>query len=175
MMVDSFSPLTRRILALGILALLLLLGVRVAAGVAEGVSGSLEELGDRRFVLARLEAVRSRPAPVRPRPLPPGLHIQAASHEQASAVAAAAVRGAAAAAQFTLSAVSVAPPRAENPALIELRIAGKGPELSALTFVEHLERGQPAIRLRTWQIAADPATPEISVEGIASAAWGPGQ
>lgn len=171
-MIDGFSPLTRRILAFGILVLLLLLGLRVAAGVAEGVSGSLQELSDKRFVLARLEAVRSRPEPVRPRPLPPGLHFQAASYEQASAMASSAVRGAAAAAQFTLSSVSVDPLKPENPGLIEIRVGGKGPELAALAFVEQLERGQPAMRLRTWQVAADPASPEIAIEGVAAAAWG---
>lgn len=174
-MVDSFSPLTRRILALGVLVLLLLLGARVAATVVEGASGSLQELRDRRFVLARLEAVRSRPLPVRARPLPPGLHIQAASYEQASAIAASAIRGAAAAAQLTLTSVAVEPPQPANRGLIELRVAGKGPELAALAFVEHLERGQPAIRLRSWRMAADPATPELAIEGVAAAAWGPSQ
>lgn len=170
-MIQSFSPLTRRILAVGLLVLLVLLGLRLAAGLGGAISSSLEELEDSRFRLARMEALRTRAAPPAADPLPAGLTLAAASHEDAAAQALAAVNGAAGAAQLTLARAAPLPQEPGNPNLVQVTLSAAGPEAAVLAFVSELEKSTPPVRLASWRIAAAPGG-GLAVEGVAAAAWG---
>ncbi len=172
-MIQEFSPRTRRIVAIGILVLLALLAVQLSAAVARAVSNSLDELEESRFRLARLEAIRARPAAPPPRPIPEELTFQAASYDEAAAQALAAVNAAAASAQLVLPTVSALPRDEANPNLIRISVAGSAPEQAVLTFIGEIEKASPAVRLRSWNAtAAEGQPPALIFEGVAVAAWG---
>ena len=183
-MMESFSPLSRRIVALGLLALLVLLALKAAATLAGGLSGSLEELEDSRFRLAKLEAIRARPLPPRPPAPPQHLYFTAGSHGEVVAQVQGLLNGAAASTNLALTRVSPLPQMPHDPALVQVALSAQGPELSLLEFIAQIENGSPAVRLRDWRIAvgasgaaapgaaAPVAASELRLEAMAVAAWG---
>jgi hypothetical protein len=171
-MIADFSPLTRRLLAIGLLILALLLAVRLATAVAGGVGGALESLDDSRFALARLEALRRRSEPPRAPPLQPGLAIAAASHEAAGEAAAGRIAGAASG-KVLIDSISLLSQDAANPRLVRISIAARGREPELLAFIQALEQPDPPIRLHEWSIAApSPGAAELTLQATALAAWG---
>ena len=169
-MMDAFSPLTRRILALGLLILLLLLALRLVLGAVETVGASVSELEDSRFRLARLEAVAARPAAAPAPALPSGLTFTAANAEEAAAAMLAALNGAAS--QVQLGAVAPLPPDPQNPQLVSLSVSAVAPEANLLAFIRDLEGASPPIRLHMWSIAPSaPGAADLQLQGVAVGAW----
>jgi hypothetical protein len=175
-MIESFSPLTRRILALGLLVLAVLLGLRlILLGVA-AVGTALERLEDSRFALARVEAVRARPVPPRTPPPPAGQFLQAASHAAAAEAAGARVRAAASASGVTLETIAPLPEDLANPRLVRLALAARGTEPAMLAFVQAVERDDPPMRLQGWSIGRPaPDAPGLILQGSAVMAWSTAQ
>ena len=171
-MMNAFSPLTRRILALGLLVLLLLLGLRLVLAAVETVGASISELEDSRFRLARLEAIAARPAAPPAPALPSGLTFTAASAEEAGTAMVGALH--AAASQIQLGAVAPLPTDPKNPQLVSLSVSAAAPEASLLAFIRDLEAASPSIRLRTWSIAPSaPGAADLQLQGVSVAAWSP--
>jgi hypothetical protein len=168
---DGLSPLTQRIVALGLLVLLLLSGLRLAVAVAGWTTASLEALDDSRFQLAKLQAIRARAAPIPGSPIPAGAAFSAKAHGQALASAVGAIRSAAGATGVQVQAAPE-PLLKDNPNLLSIRVAASGREAALLGFVAQVERSQPAIRLRSWTLARTaPQSPELSLKAVAVAAW----
>lgn len=171
-MIENFSPLTRRLLAAGLLLLAVLLALRLAGVVIDAVGGSLDRLQDSRFARARVEAVRTRPPPPAAPPLPPGQFLQAESHEAAADAAAARLRGAASQASVTLDAVTPVPEDTGNPRLVRLTFTARAPEPALLAFIQAVERDDPPLRLHGWSIVpAAPGAAELTLQANAVAAW----
>ncbi len=172
-MIQSFSPLTRRILAIGVLVLALLVAVNVASGVAASVTAALDDLDDSRYRLARLEAIAKKPALPAAEPIPQNVAFSAPDHEAAAGQVTQALNAAAATSQLTLAGISAAPQDRSNPGLISVAVAATGPEQPILAFIGEVEKGSPVIRLRSWTIRrASPDSPELAFEGVAVASWG---
>ena len=173
-MIENFSPITRRILAVGLLVLALLVGLRLVALAAAGVGSALERLQDSRFALARVEAVRARPLPLQAKPLPPDQFYGAASHEAAAAAGVTRLRSVAGENGVTLDSLTPVPVDPANPQLVRLSFAARAAEPSLLAFLQALERDDPPMRLHGWSIArAAPDTPELALQGSAVMAWSP--
>lgn len=171
-MTDNFSPLTRRILALGILILVLLFALRAGAALAGWTAGSIEALEDSRFRLARIEALRTRPAPPPLPPLPVGSGFNGRDHRSATEALGATVTAAAAAAGLALTEIAAEPQQAGNPRLVALRLAAAGPESAVLDFVARVEASSPTVRLVSWTIerAGGEAEP-LRLVAVAAGAW----
>jgi len=175
-MIESFSPFTRRVLAIGLLILALLVAGQLFALIASGVGNALDRLQDSRFALARVEAVRTRPPPPRAAPLPPGQFIGADSHGTAAAAAAGRIRTAAGQSGVTLEAMAAAPVDPLNPKLVRLTFAARAAEPALLGFLQTVERDDPPLRLNSWSISrAAPDSPELILQASAVTAWSPAQ
>lgn len=173
-MIENFSPLTRRILAIGLLVLALLVVLQLLGLVAGTVGGALGRLEDSRFALARVEAIRARPLPPPAPPLPPGQALQAASHSAAADLAAARLRTAAGELGVTLDSVTPVPEDPANPRLVRLSFAARAAEPALLGFIQAVERDDPPLRLHGWSIApVAPNAPELILQGSAVLAWSP--
>ena len=174
-MIASFSPLTRRILAVGLLILALLLAVQVFSLAATAIGTALGRLEDSRFALARVEAVRARPLPPRAPPLPPGQFLQADSHNTATAAAAGRIRTAAGGSGVTLEGMTAVPADPANPRLVRISFAARAAEPALLNFIQTVERNDPPLRLHAWSIARTPGGPELVLQASAVVAWSPAQ
>lgn len=178
-MTDNLSPLARRALAFGLFLLGLLILVDLVGTVAGRTKSAADRLEDARHQLARLEAIRSRPAPPQGPPPPPGSAWNAPRFETAAALAAAAAGAAAAVAELPLESAEPSPPDPANSNLIRLSIRIAGPEDRLLRFVSALERGSPTLRLLSWRITREPGADgaatdavQLRLDGVAGAAWG---
>lgn len=169
-MIHGLSPQVRRILAVGLAVLLLLLGGSLIAKLANATGEALDDLEDARFRSARLTALSQRPPTAAGTPIPEDLLFRGPALEAAQIDFAGRIAAAAANAQLTLDPAPALPPDGISPAL-RMPIAATGPEQSLLSFVNQLEQGRPVIRLSSWRIApqADPAL--LRIEGVAIAAW----
>lgn len=171
-MIDSFSPLTRRILALGLLVLALLVGLRLIVLVVGGVGDALDRLEDSRFALARVEAIRAGPLPPRMPPLAPGQFLQAETHAVAADAAAARIRDAATRHIVTLEGMTAAPQDPANPKLVQLSFVARAAEPALLGFLQTVEQDGPPLRLQGWSIGrGSPDSPELSLQATAVVAW----
>jgi hypothetical protein len=174
--IESFSPLTRRVLAVGLLILALLLAVQIFSLAAAAVGTALGRLEDSRFALARVEAVRARPLPPRAPPLPLGQFLQADSHDTATAAAAGRIRRAAGGSGVTLDGMTAVPADPANPRLVRISFAARAAEPALLAFIQAVEREDPPLRLHAWSIArAAPGAPELVLQASAVVAWSPAQ
>jgi Type II secretion system (T2SS), protein M subtype b len=172
-MTASWSPLTRRLVALGLL-ILALLGVLnlIIMPVATMLTDSLDALHDNRFRLARLDAIDARP-PLPPAPvLAPGLTVTGIDQGAAAAALIGNIGAAAARAQLALEPPTLLPSATGDAKRLALRVAATGPEPMMLQFVNELERGAPLIRFRSWRLSVVEGSPrQLRFEAIAVAAW----
>ena len=83
-MIDNFSPLTRKFIALAILFFVLMFCVIIVILPAIGlISAKLDRLAEARFQKARLEEIQDRPLPARGNPIAADLYLHATSPEAA--------------------------------------------------------------------------------------------
>lgn len=174
-MMAGFSPLTRRLVAIGLLIIAILLALNLLIlPVHALMASSLDTLAESRFQLGRLRAIEARPDPVVGEPVPAGAVISAADHDGASMLLAEAITAAAARAQLEVQ--SIAPGQSERGAQVAAKIAVAGPHDAVLGFVNDLERGSPLARFDDWSITANaPATAgepvRLSLDATVVAAW----
>jgi len=148
---QGFSPLTRKILALGLLFLgLFLLWTVTASPVISTIDASLTELNDARFQRMRLEQIQSRPALEPTEELPANLVTRAKTSEEAQNAMLAQINALAMQNGFEL--VIVPRPPTKGSKLIAYDVSISGDELNIIRFINSLERGNPMMRFRGWQI-----------------------
>ena len=171
-MIQSFSPLTRKFLALALLffAIMAALSLVILPVVSE-VRSSLDGLADARFRLARLDAIKARPEPKIANEVPQGATILAADAARAMDQFRGQVVGAAASHQVQLVSILPLGANGAQPRLMALQLVVSGSEHQVLTLVNSLEQGRPLIRLKTWTInreeqSAVPAVP-LAQPGLA--------
>lgn len=169
----ALSPLTRRIVAIALLALAVLVVLSLAEAALSGTIDAVEGLGQARSRSARLDALASRRSPPEAPPLPAQLAFPGATRQAAAAAVGMRIRATAARAQLGPPSLALPPEDPTNPNLIRIELALEGPEMRLLRFVADLERDAPAVRLRTWRISRlDAPTPGLRLEATAVAAWG---
>ncbi|WP_162806438.1 hypothetical protein [Sphingosinicella terrae] len=171
-MIGTLSPLSRRIIALGILVLALLLALTAIETMTAAVGDALARLEQARSRSARLEALRDRPSPPEPTPLPEGMALRAPGHAAAAELAQARIATAASSAEIVPSQIEPAPQDSSNPGLVRVAVVVEGAESRILDFVERLERDPPAIRLRAWRIGRlEGEASGLRLDAVAVAAW----
>lgn len=175
-MMRSFSPLTQRIIAVGILVLLVLIAANIAAATSSAVTNALADLEDARFRVARLSALSQRPR-TQPGPsVPAGMLFAAPSQDAAQVALTASISAAAQGAQLQLESVVGVPSQLPKEKLVRTSLTTTGPEQAVLSFIGKVEQGRPAVRFEQWRIAVAEGQPgAIRFEGVAVAAWGNGQ
>jgi hypothetical protein len=165
-MMAPFSPVTRRVVAVGIfvLALFGLINL-VALPVYALTASSLSGLEDARFQRARLEAIAARPPLPRSEPVPASLYLTAPDRERAADALIAAIG--AAASRYEVQVESIAPAAADpaRPGAVTVTIAARGEHDRMLAWINDLERGTPAVYFPIWKLAQSDAAAANAVEG----------
>jgi hypothetical protein len=165
-MMTSFSPLTRRVVAVGIAVLALFALVNlVALPVYALTASSLSGLEDARFQRARLEAIAARPPLPRAEPVPASFYLTAPDRERAADVLIAAIG--AAASRYEVQVDSIAPAAADpaRPGAVTVTIAARGEHDRMLAWINDLERGTPAVYFLVWKLGQSEAGVTPAVEG----------
>jgi len=169
---DALSPVTRRIVALGILLLVLITATNLLVlPLSSALRGSLSRLGDVRFERAQTEAIANRPPAPPASPLPSGIAIVAANPGDASARLAAIVRQKATVAGVTILALAPAGGASDKSAAISADFAVEGSELAVLAFLKQVESDRLLMRLPSWHMQVDDAH-KVRLDGQVAAAWG---
>ena len=169
-MMAQFSPLTRRIVALGI-AVLALLGLinLVIVPIYGLAAGSLSALEDARFQRARLEAIAARPPLPRSEPVPASLYLAAPDRQRASDALIAAIGGTAAGYEVQLDAVAPTEVDPGRPETIGVRFTARGEQDKILAWINDLERGSPAAYFADWTLGPGTDTPAASAPAAIAA------
>jgi hypothetical protein len=190
-MIDQLSPLTRRIVAVGLLVLIVLLAVQLI------IAPLFSAIGDQRAELADLRARRVRLEATKARLLPDGstmamaLAIAAPDRAAAQLRLRALLTGSAGIAGVTLVATASSA-TADRPRDVAIDLSASGTEAALTTFASLVEHGTPLIRFRHWQIGRDetalpppgalpgalpggsaPSVPALRLTGLAIAVWAP--
>lgn len=168
----ALSPATRRILAIGLLILALLLALQwLLLPLAGTIQAQREELVGLRSRAAHLAAVRDQPLP-RMSSLPAHSTIRAAAAGPALDQLKVAVNQAASAAGVTLRGMIAHSAADRSGALLALDIDATGSEEAITRFVGLLEDGDPLVRFESWRLQAG-ATPDqpLALSGRLAAAW----
>jgi hypothetical protein len=155
-MMASFSPLTRKLLALGILVLLVLGALQlIVAPLYALTANSLSGLEDARFRRARLESIAARPPLPTAAPVPASLYLAAPDRQRATDLLLAAIGGSASRYQVQID--SIAPLAAESSrgAAIAVTIAARGEHDKVLAWINELERGIPNVHFADWSLVPD--------------------
>jgi hypothetical protein len=168
-MMDLLTPLTRRIVALGLLVLVLLSGLSfVVAPLIAANQNTLSELALVREALARARAIQEAPAIPKIAEFPQSAGLKAASMQAAreSLAGYAMSRASAKGLQITLPAMPQ--PRVRAPAPVELAISITGAREALLEWMSDVETGRPACRFLTYRLvdAGPPmGTPSLMPQG----------
>jgi hypothetical protein len=172
-MMAQFSPFTRRVVAIGILILLVLGAIDlVIAPLYALTANSLSGLEDARFRRARLEAIEARPPVPSAEPVPASLYLAAPDRQHAADALLAAIGASAARYEVQLDSVAPLPADSSRGAAIAVTVAARGEHDKLLAWINELERGAPAIHFADWSLAPDtgPAgTPATGMPGVAPA------
>jgi hypothetical protein len=151
----DFSPVTRRILAVGILIFLLIVTISwIVTPALSLVDTKLDELADLRFRRARLDALLKRPTPPASVPIPSSLYVSAPNREAAAEQVLVGIRDIAVQHQVLIEQATVLPAGSGTPSHITINLAASGPEVNLVAFINALERGTPMIRLSPWKLAS---------------------
>jgi len=183
-MMGQFSPAMRKFLAVAVLILgLVFIWTLILSPVAAQMEASLIKLQNARFQHMRLGQIKARPKPEKVEPITVEILVAAKTREEAVTQIGTYLNGLAA--QNGLQVASIMPRSGnEGSKLIAFDFALTGEEVGVSQFINSLERGFPAMRLRSWQIAspeiaarmseagaAMPNDPTIEFSGQAVAAW----
>lgn len=155
-MIEQFSPSSRRLIAVGLAVLVMLLLVTfVIQPIVSFCVQAVSDLRDARYRRDRLEVIVARPLPPEVSPPSPDLMLTPGNP---SAVLEAIVAGAAATRSVTLQNASAQV--AAGGAVIET-LQAQAPELAMMRFINDLERGRPIIRFTRLRLtaAAEPGGP----------------
>lgn len=170
-MIDQVSPLTRRVVAIGLLVLILLVGLQgIIVPLISGISDQREELAILRDRAAHLKDINDRPLPAMSA-LPAHAAIKAMAAGPALERLRAAISQAAAASGVILN--GVAPPSTAVPAQhLDLDLSATGSEEALTQFIGLLEHGDPLMRWESWRIQPESAAGRpLTLSGRVVAAW----
>jgi hypothetical protein len=185
-MIASFSPLTRRVLAIGLLVLLVLGAIQlVIAPIYSLTANSLSDLQDARFRRARLESIAARPPLPASAPVPASLYVTAPDRQRATDLILAAISGSAGRYQVQIDSIAPLPEQSSRGAAIAVTVAARGEHDKVLAWINELERGTPNVHFADWSLAPDgsasaaaagagTAMPGLSPVPSPDAAAGPG-
>lgn len=183
-MLGQFSPGMRKFLAIAVLILgLFLIWTLLLSPVIAQMEASLTKLQDARFQRIRLERIDARAIPQKAQPITAGILVTAKTREEATTQIGAYLNNLAV--QNGLQVANITPrPGTGGSKLIAFDFALTGEEISVMRFINNLERGSPAMRLRSWRIESPelmippdradediPLDPSIQFSGQAVAAW----
>lgn len=167
-MMAQFSPLTRRVVAIGILILGLFALVNLLIVPLYGLTaGSVSDLEDARFQRARLEAIAARAPLPRSDPVPSTLYLTAPDRQRAVDALISAIGGSAARYEIQLDNVAPLPADPSRPKAIALSLSARGEQDRMLAWINELEIGPPSIRFGEWSLGQDSG--EGAVAPIAAA------
>lgn len=168
---DSFSPLGRRLIALGLLAVLLLgMATLVLMPLWARMTESSANLADLRFRHDQLSAIAARPAPP---PTPSALAAEMiAALDEGAARAQLQTALQSAAATAGIEAQLTPAPSVTDASLVAVAVNASAPEEKLLQFLGQIEQAQPLVRFRSWRLGAPPpGENKVSFSGEAVAAW----
>ncbi len=170
-MIDQFSPLTRRIVAVGLLILVLLIGLQgILLPVANRISDQREELAVLRDRAAHLQDISDRPLPAMSA-LPAHAAIKAMAAGPALERLRAAISQAATASGVALNGVAASSAGGSTQRLY-LDVNATGSEEALTQFIGLLEHGDPLMRWESWRIQSGSATDQpLTLSGRVAAAW----
>lgn len=162
-MMDSLPPLTRRVIALGLLALLVLVAItQLVIPLVDTNRDALRDLKDVREARARAEAIRAAPEPRPVMPFPTKAGLRAADVRTAGETFVGQLASSAARQGLQIAIVAMPRLSASAPAPINLKISVTGRREALLDWMSKLERGAPAVRLRDWQLSDQGQVPAIA-------------
>lgn len=172
-MTEQLSPLTRRIVAIGLLVLVLLILVQwVVVPIIQTIGDQRDDLATLRNRHARLVATAKRLLPDAST-MPPGLAIGATDSTAAGHRLQALLAGSASIAHVALSPgnITALPGTAH---LVGAEIVVGGTEAEVTRFVSLVEHGSPALRFRHWRLSPrEGASDAVQFSGQVIAAWEP--
>lgn len=174
-MMDSFSPFTRRLVAISIpVFVVLAIGSVIVLPVVDALSASREQLADDRFRASKLKAIIEAPTLPAVARVPRGLYISAPAIAPASAALANIITSTAARNQMAVDHVVAINGGGTDLALVDF--AATGSEAGILSFLNELEVGSPLVRMQNVRLIAIEGQPrQLRVEGVAMAARGRGR
>ena len=167
-MIASFSPFTRRVLALGILVLLLLGAIQlIVAPLYAVTANSLSDLEDARFRRARLESIAARPPLPAAPPVPASLYLTAPDRQRATDLLLATIGGSAGRHQVQIDSIAALPAGSSRGAAIAVTVSARGEHDKVLAWVNELERGSPSVHFADWSLAPDASAPAAAAGAAA--------
>lgn len=180
-MIENFSPLSRRIVAVGLLILLVLLSINlVIVPVVGRLFDTLDELENSRMALARLQAIRQRPIPPKGKAVPSELYLIAGDHQAAGDLLAARLATVADQQAVEISGLSLMGPMGAEDRAIRLSASVTGDQEKLLAFINAIEQGPPAVRFENWSLKSGGEVPAVAAapvklefRGVAAVAWRP--
>jgi hypothetical protein len=172
-MTELLSPFSRRIIALGLLFLVMVTVINViAVPLFAAVRNQLDALADARLGVAHLEAVDRVPTPRRTPPVPDDLYIQAPNRELATEALLTIIRSSAQSRKVALDVPGALTLDPAQPAQIAVSLSFAAPEADIEALLHDLETGPPAIRFSQWRMTApDDPKGNPRFEGRAIAVW----
>jgi len=174
-MIDSFSPLTRKFIAVAILFLVVMFCVNLVILPTIGLVGEqLDRLAEARFQRARLEAIQERPLPATGDPIPADLYIRAKSAEAGQNALLATLNELASGNAVSLEQANAVPVDTATSQRVTVDLSVSGPELALASFINGLEAHRPMIRFVSWKImAGESGQGPARLSGRAVAVWSP--
>jgi len=172
-MIETLSPFSRRLIAIGslLLAILTLLNL-VLVPLWQWNVDNLDELAAARMRLARMRAAVAADPPAKGDAVPATAMILAPTREAAVATLTAAIQASAARVGVTPQVVGPAPSLRGKEMKMVVNINASGSETALVDLLADIESNSPAIRLERWAIVAgDTADSPAHLEARAVALW----
>lgn len=175
----NLSPLAQRLVAIGLLILLVVSVISfVIIPYCQLTAAALATLADTRFELARLEAVNLQ-VPMAPSSrVPPSAFLVARdpAHAVAALTGLISTTAARSSVQVAIGASALSPssPDTQTVPLVVVAVEASGSEAAMLRFVADLEAGPPQVFATGWRIERSDATPSVlKFKATIAAAWAP--
>jgi len=170
---DAFSPLTRRIVAIGLVVFVALLSVNlIIAPLIGWTADSLDRLAMARERKSRLLVLQGRPPVAQGDDVPAALMLSATDRAQAQARLAELLTQAAGRTAATIE--NISPEALDSPPSREVHavISVTGTESAVVGFLADVEGGSPLVRFKAWKLARNDSAPgTVKFEAVAAALW----
>jgi len=173
---DAFSPLSRRIIAVGLLVLAVLLAINlIIVPLGQANADQLDALAAARMQLKHVEAIASTEPPAKGDPVPSSALIIAPNRDAGMATMVSALSASGAKFKLAPPALTMGPISGpfDDPHLI-VDVAVAGSETDIVAFIADVELTVPAIRFQSWSIfASDGPGGQSKLQARAVAIWMP--
>lgn len=172
-MMDGFSPVTRRIVAVGLLVFLALLALNlIVSPLLDWTADSLDRLAMARERKSRLLVLQDRPAIDPGETVPAALTLSAADRPAAEAKLAELLTQAASRTSITIDSVTPEQASDSKSRQIGAVVSATGTETAIISFLTDVESGSPLVRFKAWKLArSDGAPGTVKFEAVAAAVW----